>query len=77
MQNYIDKCKCHIHSLDGGMDEATILAKTGDNQYLADYGGVKCTAIFNPFVGTYYVDDKYGIISEPEVEAEDDMEWGD
>jgi hypothetical protein len=46
------------------MREAIILQKTGDNQYLADFGGVKCTAIYNPFVGTYYVDDKYGIVKD-------------
>lgn len=26
--------------------------------------GVKCTAIFNPFVGIYYADDIYGVIKE-------------
>ncbi|OGO91743.1 MAG: hypothetical protein A2Y17_13360 [Clostridiales bacterium GWF2_38_85] len=64
MDNYICKCECHIHSLDGGLAEATILAKTGDNQYLAQYGDVKCTAIYNPFVGKYFVDDKYGIVRD-------------
>jgi len=56
---------CYIHSLkkDGqsNLAEATIIEKLGDNQYLADYNGVKCTAIFNPFVGHYYVDDIYGL----------------
>ena len=64
MDNYVAKCECHIHSLDGGLAEATILKRTGDNQYLADYNGVKCTAIFNPFVGKYYVDYKYGIVRD-------------
>ena len=64
MSNYIDKCECHIHSLDGGLAQATILKKIGDNKYLAQYGDVKCTAIFNPFVGRYYVDDKYGIMRD-------------
>ena len=64
MADYIDRCQCHIHSLDGGLAEATILEKVGDNQYHAEYNGVKCTAIFNPFVGRYYVDDKYGIVHE-------------
>jgi len=59
-----NKHECHIHSLDGGMAEAAILKQIGDNKYLADYNGVKCTAIFNPFVGRYYVDDKYGIIPD-------------
>ena len=53
MADYIDKCECHIHSL----------KRTGDNQYIAQYGDVKCTAIYNPFAGTYYVDDKYGVLS--------------
>jgi hypothetical protein len=32
MSDYIDKCECHIHTLDGGLAEATILKRTGDNQ---------------------------------------------
>jgi hypothetical protein len=64
MNGYIDKCLCHIHSLGGKLAEATILKRTGDNRYLADYNGVKCTAVFNVFVGKYYVDDKYGVIGE-------------
>lgn len=54
----------HIHSLDGKLAEATIIDKVGDNKYIAEYGGVKCTAIFNPFAGRFYVDDKYGVIKE-------------
>ena len=78
MQNYM----CHIHSLNGDVAEAIIHKKIGDNQYLAEYGGVKCTAIFNPFVGAYYIDDKYGIIPEghellADIEHEDEAEWGD
>lgn len=57
----------YIHSLkDKEQDrhvlgEATIIKSIGDNLYLAEYNGVKCTAIFNPFVGRYYVDDIYGL----------------
>lgn len=54
----------HIHSLDGALREATIVEKIGDNRYVAEFNGVRCTAIFNPFVGRFYVDDKYGIIRE-------------
>ena len=54
----------HIHSLNGQLKDATILEKVGDNQYIAEYGGVKCTAIYNPFVGRFYVDDKYGVIKD-------------
>ena len=48
----------HIHSLNGQLRDATILDKVGDNKYIAEYEGVKCTAIYNPFVGRFYVDDK-------------------
>jgi hypothetical protein len=64
-EDFICKCECRIHSLDGELRETTIIKKTGDNQYLADYNGVKCTAIYNQFAGHYYVDDKYGVIKEP------------
>ena len=29
---------------------------------LAEYNGVQCHAIFNPFVGKFFVDDVYGIV---------------
>ena len=61
------KTKAHIHSLNGTMDEITVLEKTiigRQTTYIVDYGGVKCTAIFNPFNCTYYADDLYGIIKE-------------
>lgn len=54
----------HIRSLDGELREATIMEKTGDNRYVAEYNGVRCSAIFNPFVGRFYVDDKYGVIKD-------------
>ncbi|MCI6943712.1 MAG: hypothetical protein MR767_09640 [Christensenellaceae bacterium] len=54
----------HIHSLNGALAEATIVEKVGDNKYIAEYNGVRCTAIFNPFAGRFYVDDKYGVIKE-------------
>jgi len=54
--------KMHIHSLDGELREATIFKRLGDNDYLAEYNGIKCHAIYNPFVNKFYVDDKYGII---------------
>lgn len=52
--------QAHIHSLDGAMDEITVLEIIGDNKYLVDYRGVKCSAIFNPFNCTFYADDVYG-----------------
>ena len=48
------------------LSEATILKRLGDNDYLAEVGGVKCHAIFNPFVGRYFVDDVYGIVRQPQ-----------
>ena len=59
--------QAYIHSLKDKendrhvLGEATIIEKTGNNQYLAEYNGVKCTAIYNPFTGYYYVDDVYGV----------------
>ena len=61
------KLQCVIHSLDGQEAEATILDKVGDNKYIAEYNGVKCSAIYNPFSGRYYVDDKYGVIRDATV----------
>lgn len=64
------KVKAYIHSLKDHannrhvMDEAEIVKQIGDNQYLAEYNGVRCTAIFNFFTGAFYVDDVYGIQKE-------------
>ena len=60
------KAQAHIHSLDGKMDEITVLKKVGENDYIVDYKGVKCHALFNWFNGTYYTDDVYGIVKEDE-----------
>jgi hypothetical protein len=60
----------YIHSLKDKendrhvLGEASIIRSIGDNQYLAEYNGVKCTAIFNHFTGRYYVDDVYGVIKD-------------
>ncbi len=58
------KVMAHIYSKHGEMDEITMLEKQGDNQYIVEYGGVKCTAIFNWFTCEFYADDVYGIIKE-------------
>ena len=61
------KVKVYIHSLKDQehnrhvLSEAEIIRKIGDNLYLAEVKGVRCTAIFNFFTGAYYVDDVYGI----------------
>jgi len=67
-EQYPITTKMHIHSLNGEMRDATIHKKLGDNDYLVEYEGVKCHAIFNPFVGQYYADDKYGIIQDKKQE---------
>ena len=57
----------YIHSLGDSarhrhvLGEAEILERIGENLYLAEYNGVRCTAIFNLFVGRYFVDDVYGV----------------
>ena len=62
------KVEAYIHSLKDHKNnrhvlcEAEIIKQIGDNQYLAEYRGVRCTAIFNPFAGQYFVDDVYGIM---------------
>ncbi len=62
------KVEAYIHSLKDHtndrnvLGEAEIIQEIGDNLYLAEYRGIKCTAIFNPFVGRYFVDDVYGIM---------------
>lgn len=64
------KVKAYIHSLQNKetgehrLGEAEIIREIGDNKYLAEYNGVRCTAVFNYFVGRYFVDDVYGIISD-------------
>ena len=49
----------HINSLNGEVDEITVLEQVGDNDYIVDYKGVKCHAIFNWFVCMFYADDLY------------------
>ena len=64
------KVKAYIHSLKDRvhdrhvLGEAEIIKQLGYNLYLAEVNGIKCTAIFNPFAGTYFVDDVYGIQQE-------------
>ena len=56
------KIQARIHSLGGSFDEVTIISENGCNDVIVDYRGIRCTAIYNPFVCRYYVDDIYGII---------------
>lgn len=60
--------KAYIHSLEDKehhrhvLDEAEIVKRIEGNQYLAEYRGVRCTAIFNPFAGAFFVDDVFGVV---------------
>lgn len=62
------KTQAYIQSLNEGLitpthkDEITVLEKVGDNDYIANYKGVKCHALFNWFVGAYFADEVYGRI---------------
>lgn len=58
------KTKAHINSLGGKMAEITVLDKPDKdkNCYIVEYNGIKCTAIFNWFVGAFYADDVYGVV---------------
>ena len=64
------KLLAYIHSLKDKtnnrhvLGEVEILRSLGDNQYLAEYNGVKCTAIYNIFTGCYYVDDVFGVFKD-------------
>lgn len=58
------KSLAHIHSLNGEMDEITIIDKIGDNDYIVDYKGAKCHALYNWFNCIYYADDVYSIVKE-------------
>ena len=58
------KVKAKIHSLNGELAEVTIVKENGYNDVVAEYRGSYYTAVFNPFVGCYFVDDKYGYIGE-------------
>lgn len=55
------KVKAMVHSLKD-LDEVIIVIENGNNNVVAEYKGKHYTAIFNPFVGLYYVDDIYGEI---------------
>ena len=63
VQAYIRSLKDRVHDRHV-LGEAKIIRQIGDNLYLAEYKGVRCTAIFNFFTGRYYVDDVYGIQQE-------------
>ena len=58
-----------IHSLNGELARVKMICKPDEhkNQYIVEYRGVKCTAIYNPFTCCYYADDVYGVIDDEAV----------
>ncbi len=69
LEDYCDgkafKVMAHINSLDGELDEITVLEeRQNGNQkyYVVKYKDIFCTEIFNGFTCSYYADDKYGRI---------------
>ncbi len=57
------KARSMINSLQN-RDEVIILHEKGSNDIIAEYNGKRCTAIYNAFVGLYYVDDIYGVLPD-------------
>lgn len=60
VQAYIHSLKDRVHD-SHVLGEAEIIKQIGDNLYLAEVNGIRCTAIFNPFTGRYYVDNVYSM----------------
>ena len=63
------KAMAHIHSLNGEMAEITVLEEVGNNDYIVDYKGVKCHALFNWFVCQFYVDDIYRRVEKCDISS--------
>lgn len=64
------KARAFIYSLNKDkmrpevMDEITVLEQIDRDEYIVDYKGVKCHAMYNWFVGAYFADDIYGIVKD-------------
>jgi hypothetical protein len=70
-----NKVMAYVHSLKKEGDpehgdfghqqaEVTIISRKNNNEVVAELGGNLYTAVFNPFVGAYFVDDVYGYIGK-------------
>jgi len=57
------KTKAMVHSLKA-RDEVTILHENDYNDVVAEYKGKRYTAVFNLYLGLYYVDDIYGVLPD-------------
>lgn len=67
--NHCHAEEAYIHSLNIGEKRSTkadVVTITGEmtasGEHIALYKGHKCTAIYNPMVNRWYVDDVYGVI---------------
>lgn len=61
------KARAMIHSL-GQPAEVEIVLEQGDSKVIAKYNNTYCTAIYNIFVGLYYVDDIYGVLNDQQIQ---------
>ena len=61
--------KAHIHSLGADLRPVAIDEMKDNNHCVAEYDGKRCTAIYNVFVGRFYVDDVYGVIDQDQVQT--------
>ncbi|MBT9137028.1 MAG: hypothetical protein DDT34_02114 [Firmicutes bacterium] len=62
--NFPFDAEAHVRSLNGQLQKVSIIRKDEGNSYLAEYNGIQCSAVFNPFVNRFYVDDVRGIVSK-------------
>lgn len=73
----VENVTAMVHSLQA-TDKVAILEHKDNNHVIAQYKGKRYTAVFNPFVGLYYVDDIYGnldeVISDRVREAQEKLE---
>lgn len=66
------KTMAYVHSLQDketgrhNSAEVTIIEHRDNNNVIAEYNRIRCTAIFNPFANSYFVDDVYGILPTDE-----------
>lgn len=60
-----NKVLAMVHSLNA-LAEVEIIEHKDNNHVVAKYNDSYYTAVFNVFVGRYYVDDKYGLIENYE-----------
>lgn len=58
--------QAHIKSLGGDLKLVTIIKHQDNNHIIAKYNGEYYKAVFNVFVGNYYVDDVFGHIEDIE-----------